>query len=187
MKIQVLTLLFIWVGALFTPTQKYTVNAPQSNLEILGTSSLHDWEIKAQNCTGTASISEENDLTIDQLKFGVKVADLKSDYSAMDKNTAKALKADKFPSINYELIKTLSSKKDGNNYTFQTKGKLTIAGTTKDVDITVKAVKNSSTVKFSGEYTFKMTDFGVDPPTAVMGTIKTGNEITVKFNIDYKI
>lgn len=187
MKTQILTLLFIWVGALFTPTQKYTINPQQSSLEIVGTSSIHDWEIKAKSFSGTAAISEENGLTIDQLGFDVKVAHLKSDYTAMDKNTRKALNAEKYPTIHYELLKVINSKNDGKNYTLLTKGKLTIAGKTKEVEMTVKAVKESSKAKFSGKLTFDMTDFGVDPPTAVMGTIKTGNQITIKFNVEYKI
>ncbi len=187
MKTQILTMLFIWVGALFTPTQKYTVNKAPSSLQILGTSSVHDWEMNAENFTGTASISEDNDLTIEQLGFSMKVEDLKSEHSSMDDNTYEALKSDKFPNIKYEMLKTLSTKKEGANYTIQTSGKLTIAGTTKDVNITVKAIKTGTAVQFSGQYTLNMTDYGVDPPTAVWGTIKTGNEIIVKFNVEYKI
>jgi hypothetical protein len=28
-----------------------------------------------------------------------------------------------------------------------------------------------------------MTDFKIDPPTALMGTMKTGDEITISFNV----
>jgi hypothetical protein len=30
-----------------------------------------------------------------------------------------------------------------------------------------------------------MTDYGVDPPTAVFGTIKTGDAIDINFNLNY--
>jgi hypothetical protein len=38
-------------------------------------------------------------------------------------------------------------------------------------------------IKFSGSYTLKMTDFKMSPPTAMMGTIKVGNEVTIKFDL----
>jgi hypothetical protein len=34
---------------------------------------------------------------------------------------------------------------------------------------------------FSGSKILKMTDFNVEPPVVLMGTLKTGNEITVTF------
>jgi polyisoprenoid-binding protein YceI len=40
---------------------------------------------------------------------------------------------------------------------------------------------NSMTV--SGDYTLKMTDYGIQPPKAMWGTIKTGDEVTIKFEI----
>jgi hypothetical protein len=30
-----------------------------------------------------------------------------------------------------------------------------------------------------------MSDFGIDPPTAVMGTIKTGDDVVVKFDFEF--
>ena len=53
------------------------------------------------------------------------------------------------------------------------------------MNMTVKAMVTQGKVQFTGSYTLKMTDFSVKPPTAMFGTIKTGDEITVKFNVDY--
>lgn len=38
-------------------------------------------------------------------------------------------------------------------------------------------------VAFMGEIKINMTEFNVDPPTALLGTIKTGEEITIKFQV----
>ena len=32
-----------------------------------------------------------------------------------------------------------------------------------------------------------MTDFGIDPPTAMMGAMKVGNDITIKFKLNYTL
>ena len=36
-------------------------------------------------------------------------------------------------------------------------------------------------VSLEGEKTFNMTDYGIEPPTALFGTITTGDEVTIKF------
>jgi polyisoprenoid-binding protein YceI len=76
-------------------------------------------------------------------------------------------------------------KVEGNSTKMSTKGALTIGGVTKIVTMNVQA-DASSGVSFSGDITFKMSVFEIDPPTAVFGTIKTGDEITIKFNAQYK-
>ena len=40
-------------------------------------------------------------------------------------------------------------------------------------------------INIKGEKTLKMSDFDVKPPTALLGTLKTGNDITIKFNLNY--
>ena len=37
-----------------------------------------------------------------------------------------------------------------------------------------------------GEKKFKMTDFKIDPPKALFGTITTGDDITIKFSTTFK-
>jgi len=36
----------------------------------------------------------------------------------------------------------------------------------------------------TGSYKFKMSSFGIDPPRAMLGTIRTGDEVTIKFKIN---
>ena len=35
----------------------------------------------------------------------------------------------------------------------------------------------------SGAYPMKMTDFGIEPPTALLGTMTTGDDVTINFNL----
>jgi polyisoprenoid-binding protein YceI len=60
---------------------------------------------------------------------------------------------------------------------------LSIAGVAKEVKFKTKYDVDGNQITFKGSYTFKMTDFNIDPPTAVMGTIKTGDEVTVRLEI----
>lgn len=43
-----------------------------------------------------------------------------------------------------------------------------------------------SKISLIGSKTIKMTDFGVDPPKAMFGTITTGDAIDIKFHSIFK-
>lgn len=153
-----------------------------SKMIIAGTSSLHDWESEATTIKGTAKIrlDNENDIIIDDLDVTVPVTSLKSGKGSMDKNTYNALKYEDHPSILFSLLDyTLEGGSEINAI-----GQLTIAGSTKDVEMTVTyQVLNENQVKFSGEIPIDMTDFKIEPPTAMFGTIKTGKDVIVKYDV----
>jgi polyisoprenoid-binding protein YceI len=167
---------------------QYRLDDKTSTLVIEGTSSLHDWEIEAKGIKGSATMNAQNELTsISDLTFSVVVKQLESGKGAMDKNTFEALKESKYPEVTYKINKINKITPVGNNtYKLSTTGDLTVAGTTKPVTMEVNATVKGNTVSFDGAYTMKMTSFNVDPPTAMFGTIKTGDEVTIKFNVNYK-
>jgi polyisoprenoid-binding protein YceI len=168
-------------------TQEMRVNSSKTQLTIYGTSSIHDWEIEAENCSGTAEVVFENEAfsSIDKLSFKVAVASLESGKSAMDDNTVEALKGDKFPYITYELVDIKATKKVGEKTILNTIGTLSIAGASRSVNMEITTKGNEASLVISGEVKLKMTDFKVDPPTAIFGTISTGDAITIKFKTNY--
>jgi polyisoprenoid-binding protein YceI len=153
-----------------------------SELSVAGTSTLHDWESEVTETSIQASL----DIVDGQLqaipKFMVKIPakGIKSTKGRiMDNKTYDALKADDHPNITFQLT---STKIQANNQLTAT-GKLTIAGKSKTVSFPVTMKKGSdSAFTFSGSYSLLMSDYGMEAPTALMGSIKTGDEITVKFN-----
>jgi len=174
-----LTTAFAYVASL-------SVDNSTSDLKILGTSTIHDWKIDAEEVAGTAQLEAADELKISDLDFWVNVKSLESGKGAMNRNTYEALNADKYPKIKYKLTDVVSQSKTTTGYKLNTKGNLTIAGKTKSITMPVEALKRGGDISFKGEITFKMTDFEIDPPTAVFGTIKTGDEVEIKFNIHYK-
>jgi hypothetical protein len=167
--------------------QQLTVNQNNTKLSVDGTSSVHDWTIEAEEFDGNADLKIENNALqgINSLSFNIPVKSLKSGKSAMDDNTYEALKEEDHPIIKYEFRSMDNVKVDGNTTTMDTKGLLTIGGTSKIVNMKVNA-DASNGITFSGDITFKMSVFEIDPPTAVFGTIKTGDQVTIKFNAQYK-
>ena len=103
----------------------------------------------------------------------------------MDNNTFKALKADDYKYVIFQLTESVVTKQLS-NYQVKSKGKLIVAGVSKTIEITTTCDVEKYTVKCKGSYTMNMTDFNVEPPTAMFGTIKTGDEITINFESIFK-
>jgi len=157
-------------------------------IKLTGTSSLHDWEMNADNGISEAQITigENNKITsLTGLSFTLASKSLKSDHSLMDKNTYKALKADKNPNISFVLSSATLTPAEGNNYNLKCIGKLTIAGTTNETELLATGKYNPADKSFTvtGTKKMRMTDYQVKPPTVMLGTIKTGNDIAITYNI----
>ncbi len=160
------------------------------DLILKGTSSMHDWEMEAYRTTGEAQFifqpgSESELSSLQSLTFLLDVKDLKSDTDGLNENAYKALKSDEYQDICYKLSSsTISAEKNG--YLIKSKGRLTIASVTKDILMDVYLVVNEdNTISCTGSYSLKMSDYQVEPPSFMWGAMKTGDLLTLDFNIVY--
>ena len=183
-----LTLLLVLSNFNTLVAQDSKVVLAESKLKVLGTSNLHDWEIDAKAMSGKSTMTiDANELkAIKSLDFAVEVEQLKSGKSGMDDNTFKALKSKTYKTINFKLVSvTKITKTAENNFTVETQGDLTIAGVTKRINQTFTVKLAGKKATFTGKTKIDMTVYGVKPPTALMGTIKTGKDVTVDFKVTY--
>jgi polyisoprenoid-binding protein YceI len=175
------------VFALFTisivSAQKTFTVQKDNTLKISGTSSLHDWDMTSSTATGRMVGTFENQSlqSIQSLSVEMQAESLKSGKSGMDKNAYKALKTSQFKSVKFDLK---SAKKEGNTWTLN--GTFQIAGVSKNVNIKAKESVNGGEIILEGSYDFKLTDYDITPPTALMGTVKTGDAVKVTFKISFK-
>ncbi|WP_034923846.1 YceI family protein [Gillisia sp. CAL575] len=169
--------------------QSYKLNNTNSNLLVDGTSNIHDWTIEAENTNGLliVNFNEENLEKITKLEFSAVAESLVSGKSGMDKNTYKALNTDKYKNITFTLNKVNGIEKiSESDYKVKTTGSLTIAGVKKQVSLNFNVKRATDQLVLTGQYKLNMTDFGIDPPTAMFGTIKTGEEVLIKFESHFK-
>jgi polyisoprenoid-binding protein YceI len=90
------------------------------------------------------------------------------------------LAADRYPRITFRS--TALNKIDANRY--QALGMLTIRETSKPVSLLVSLrVDSSGSPPIEGMSVIRLTDFGLKPPTAALGTIGTKNEMSFRFSI----
>lgn len=168
--------------------QNYKLNNEATKIIVEGTSNIHDWDLKAEKCSGELSLkTEEGKLQeIEKLNFSLAAESLKSGKSGMDKNTYKALKTENCKNIDFSLEKVNSLEQaSAGIYNIKAAGTLQIAGVKKKISLNFKLDLNGNTVKLSGQHQLNMTDYKVDPPTAMFGTITTGETVTIKFETTF--
>ncbi|HRD79227.1 MAG: YceI family protein [Saprospiraceae bacterium] len=156
-------------------------------MTVAGTSTLHDWESKANKVTAKGDIMADVNAIQSIKNLSVEV-DAKSIISTkgkvMDTKTWEALKADQHPKITFKLSKVESISKSGAEFVIKTTGNLSIAGVTKSVPMEAKGkILANGDLEFSGSKLIVLSDFGMEQPTALMGTVKVGKEVTVKFSV----
>ncbi len=169
-----------------TAQVKYN-NKNTASLTVSGTSTLHDWDMKTTrgNCEASFTFSAAGVPTgISGLSFTTTAKELKSGHDAMDKNAYKALKVDKNPTITYTAATGTISAINATDFLVKTNGKLTIAGKTLDVEVNGTCKLNADkTITVMGSRKLAMKDFDMSPPSFMLGTIKTGNDVTLKFDM----
>lgn len=156
----------------------------ESYITIAGTSTLHEWTMSSSQLQLVVAAETQADGTIGQIKslsLSVPSQSLKSANKGMDKNAYSALKVDKNKTINFIMSSATVQKN-----IIQCLGNLSIAGVTKQVsvDATCAVKSGKSSLICSGSKQLKMSDYQVEAPSFMFGTVKTGNEITISFNIE---
>jgi polyisoprenoid-binding protein YceI len=183
-----LTALLTIAGAASAQSIRLAVN-PDSKLWIEGGSNLHGWSCKASAIDATVDVDEAflkstSPTLLKKVQVKVPVRNLKCGHGGMDNNLYKALKANDAPDISYVLGSFDVVPAAGDAFTVKSVGTLTIAGTEKTVNMDVSATKLADgSIRADGELPLLMTDFGVKPPTAMLGTLRTDNKVTVKFSL----
>jgi polyisoprenoid-binding protein YceI len=106
----------------------------------------------------------------------IPTASLASPKDGIDKNMHKALKAAEHPEIRFRLRSLDASAGTA-------VGRLTIAGVEKDVTLNVQVKRQDAGLAVSGTTTLLMTDYGVTPPKAMLGMLKTNPKVTITFEL----
>jgi polyisoprenoid-binding protein YceI len=167
---------------------------PESRLWIAGTSTVRSFQCQASAfdakiaSTGANAVAAvlAGDKAVTVVEVTVPVERLDCKNSTMNEHMRKALKAKDHPTVvfraaNYEL----SRSNDTVSVTMN--GSLTLGGVEKPV--TIKAIAKpgaNETLVVSGTREIRMTEFGLKPPSLMLGTMKVGEKITVGFDVVLK-
>lgn len=186
------------VAGLMTVTsaqaQMYVVTAA-STMTIYGSANVTDWDASANTITGGIRMNntdwsgwtEARAEWFESVEIAIRVEDIDSDSRRMNNNMHGYLKKDDYPLITYRLLETKElALLDNPGVKLTVRGVIAAAGTDKEIvhDVDVR-INDTGGLVVSGSQDLKMTDFGIDPPTAVLGSIRSRDEMTIEFEIHF--
>jgi len=187
MKTRIETLLlltFVFYTNILLSQSILQSNVTKSDLIVKGTSSMHDWVMTAEkfNCSVLVN-NTGNTFVIKDVNFTCN-STLKSDNSIMDKKAWDALKTKEFKSIQFASKEVIAINSTNQKTEGTIQGELKLKGITKKISLPYKGeLDELGNLNIKGDLKLKMSEFGIDPPTALMGSLKTGDEVTVSFQI----
>jgi len=181
------TLMLLFISFIFSAgylqAQSLKINPKTSTMIIYGTTNVHDFKSKVTLIKGEVVVNGSK--KIQSLNVEVPVRSIKSGEKGMDNKTYEAFNEGKFPTISFQLVEASSLQITGDDISVTVTGNLTMAGSTRKISFktTGKNLKPGA-YEFKGSIPLKMTDFKMKPPTAMLGVMKVGDAITLKFDIN---
>jgi hypothetical protein len=189
----------IALAAAAAPAQQplHFSSAEGSEVRVDGDSSLHKWTVKGGQIDGaidfnvevpqTASAQQIVDAVVADPKVTAKaslpVKTLKSTKNdrGMDNKMYGALNSKNHPTLQYELTEVMGVRRESpTRFAIDTKGTLTVAGSPQvlTTPMNVELVSDRAMV-ITAKFGTQMTDFGVKPPEALGGMVKSHNKVVV--------
>lgn len=162
-----------------------------SRLWLDGKSTVKDFTCKAETLeaavvtsrpdAATAIVAGERAVTSVELR--VPVVEIDCDNGTMNGHLRDALEAKKHPVIVFTLATYALARADsGTAVTLA--GALTIRGQSEPVSLLVQATRVASgAMRLTGNYELNMKDFGVKPPSLMLGTMKVREKVKVRFDL----
>jgi polyisoprenoid-binding protein YceI len=154
-----------------------------------GTSNLHPFTATTTTVRATAievGAVSEGDLFDHVLQPGglkafevvIPAATLLSPKDDLNKNMHKALKVQQYADIRFRLRAI-----EGTESAYRATGWLTVAGVEKEVTLNLQVEKKAGALAVTGTTDLLMTDYGIAPPKALLGMLKTDPKVKIRIEL----
>jgi polyisoprenoid-binding protein YceI len=164
---------------------------PESHLVANGTSNVRDFACKADTMHLHFTTAEAGAVSAilagSKVALGatltVPVAQLDCDNGTMNDHMRDALKSKENPNITFRVDSFTLAKASG-AVVATVHGTLTMGGASKPIVLTVHALDGGKGVMHvAGTYQLLMTDYGLKPPTLMLGVFKVHNPVQIEFDL----
>jgi polyisoprenoid-binding protein YceI len=169
--------------------REVSLTLDKSKITIAGTSNVHEYTaststiriVRARVATEIATTDFWTAVTqpgaLEAFEIAIPAATLSSEKDGLDKNMHKALKVQQHSEITFKLLRLQPATAGALNGV----GVLRIAGVEREVALDLKTHRSDSTLTVKGQLQLLMTDYGITPPKAMLGMLKTDPKVTVTF------
>lgn len=199
-------------GAGEGPVTRLTV-APGSRFWLEGTTNVSSWACRSERIHGSVEVDAPaavvsalleravgtapgevagaaGELPNPRLRLGIPVAALACGNRLMERDLRNALRAAEHPAVVYEYERVTDLAPLGGSaagtrrFGIGVEGDLALAGSERKVRTRVVGERLAPGLyRVTGELDLRMTDFGVQPPTALMGMIEAHDPLRVRFDL----
>ena len=198
LHVRVVAAALVLTAAILAPPPVVRAQMPlaigATRITINGTSNIHDYTATTSTVRvvraelGAASIGDPwsmvmNPGGIAAFEVAIPAATLTSPREGLDKNMHKALKVEQHADITFRLVRVEA----GETGAARAIGVLRVAGVECEVSLDVKTERTAAGLVVAGQTTLLMTDFGIKPPTAMLGMLRTDPRVTVAFETTLQI
>gem|GEM_PF-413533 len=186
------TILFL-TGSLFA--QDVTLNiqgTPQITID--GDSNVRSWDADVKSVSADLVLTNIENITLDNITaesfksmtITMPVESIDSGSRSLTRNIKNYLKEDDHPNITFTLNRVTDIQIENDSAIITAEGVINAAGKDHTVTMNVNASMNpDGSINFNGEQELLMTSFDIDPPTAVMGTVRARDEFKVIYNVNF--
>jgi hypothetical protein len=185
-----------FASALMPAAAQFNTSAPlavdSARVTISGTSNVHAYTawtstVRLVGAQAASTVSGPNFWErvtkpggLEGFEIAIAAATLSSPKDGLDKNMHKALKVAEHRDITFRLTRLEAGAAPG---ALQAVGMLQIAGVTREVTLPLKTTLKAGALTVTGELPLLMTDYGITPPKAMLGMLKTDPKVVVTFEV----
>ena len=123
------------------------------------------------------------------VELRIPIQALECGNPAMEHDMRKALRAAKYPEIGYRFVRLREARYAPAGavpaFALRVEGEISLAGASRPVTIDVTATQLASRrFRLRGGLPLRMTDFGIEPPVALLGLIRARDELWVSVDLE---
>ncbi len=164
---------------------------PGGELAIDGTSTVRAFTCKAPVVNARLTPGEAGgELALETLEGALEAVVLEIPTGRLDcangimnEHMLNALQSRQHPTIRFEMSGyEAGAVKDG-QVPLRIQGELTMAGVSRPIDLEGRATPTADGgLRVRGRYALRMTDWSVRPPTLMLGSLKVGDSVVIRFD-----
>ena len=185
------TLLLPAIASAQSAPTAYLNLQPESKIWVEGTSTVRGFSCRAGNVNATvqaapggvadAVLAGEKAVRSVNVEFAARSLDCGN--GTMNEHMLRAIKADHAPNIRFQMASYELTPGSG-GAAVRINGRLTLGGTEKAVTMTAQATQGpGGSLHVVGQHPVLMSEFGLRAPSLMMGTMKVGDRVTVKYDL----
>jgi len=169
-----------------TETLRYTFADEGSEMILEGSSNVgRSWDAQATEFGGSAQVTiGEGTLAFEQVTFQVFTGGILSDRGTVEDKIHEALRREAYSFIFFRVDDVEVEGPMSEEFAIEASGEMIVAGGRKNITVNVTGTMNGENLRVQGEKQFHMRDdFGIDPPTAMLGAVRAAPELLVRFDV----